>query len=177
MGLAQRRQPPPIRRGVHTPAAVLMAVVLAGCAKSDGLFKQAVAPPPPAQIEAGSTFTLKIPLIFGPGSDALYFQDSQLVSPTGIGPNLPYCNLTPGRGSPGRIDPRTFAVQSVEYDDAESGSTAPLQNVTRIHLAANPTQPYTLSCQWPPGAPSRSFLTTEEIEGAIGGQFSMALQR
>ena len=163
-----------LRRLAAVPSGLAL---LAGCA-SGGLFKQAVAPPPPSQIEAGSTFTLKVPLVFSPGSDALYFQDSQLVNATGMSRNLPYCKLMPGSASsPRRIEPGTFAVRSVYYDDSRSATTGQVVNVTRIELAAIATQPYTISCQFPQGAPAQSFLTSEEIEGAIGGQFSMALQR
>ncbi|MET0167840.1 MAG: hypothetical protein ABW318_22965 [Vicinamibacterales bacterium] len=157
-------------------SALMGTALLVGCA-GDGPFK----PPPspePLQIEAGSRFTLRVPLMFSAGTTALYFQDNQLVSPAGIARQLPYCKLTPASGAtPQVIEPVTFAVLSVDYDEKQIASTGQLANVTRIELAANPTQPYTLSCQWPPGAPSRSFLTSEEIQGAIGAHFSMALQR
>lgn len=158
-------------------AAWIGVVLLAGCASSDP-FRRAVAPPPPVQIEAGSTFTLRVPLTFSDSADALYFQDSQQVSASAIDRNLPYCALTPAQpASPRVITPRTFAVVSVDYDDKANPATGQVANVTRIALAANPTQPYTMRCQWPQGGPSQSFLTSEQIEGAIGGQFSMALQR
>ena len=161
----------------NTLTAVLAAVLLGGCA-SGGLFKQAVAPPAPTQIEVGSTFALKVPLTFSQGSDALYFQDSQLVSPGAITRDLPYCTLAPASpSSPRRLEPGTFAVRSVDYDDSRSAAAGQMVTATRIQLVANPTQPYTLSCQWPPGGPSQSFLTSEQIEGAIGAHFSMALQR
>jgi hypothetical protein len=165
-------------RGRKTLIPVLTAaVLLAGCA-GDGAFKQSVAPPAPTQIEAGSTFNLLVPLAFPEGSDALYFQDSQLVSPAGILRDLPYCKLTPASATaPRLIAPATFAARSVVYDDKRSTSTGQVVSVTRIALVANPTQPYTLNCQWPQGGPSRSFLTSEEIQGAIGAHFSMALQR
>ena len=163
-----------MRRVIAVPTGFAL---LAGCA-SGGLFKQAVAPPPPTQIEAGSTFTLKVPLLFPEGADVLYFQDSQLVSPAAMARDFPYCKLAPASASsPRRLEPGTFAVRSVEYDDDRSAPTGYMVTATRIALAANATQPYTMTCQWPPGAPSQSFLTSEEIEGAIGGQFSMALQR
>jgi hypothetical protein len=65
----------------------------------------------------------------------------------------------------------------VDYDDKEIGSTGNAMNTTRILLVANPTQAFTLSCRWPEGGPSREFLTSEEIQGAIGSHFAMALER
>ena len=159
-------------------AVPAVAMMLLGCAGDRDLFTRAVAPPPPAQVEAGSTLTLKVPLTFPPGSEALYFQDSQLVSVSGLARDLPYCTLAPASSSsPRRLEPGRFAVRSVEYDDSRGAASGQMINATRIALAANATQPYTLTCQWPPGAPSQSFLTSDEIEGAIGGQFAMALQR
>lgn len=158
-------------------AALMGVLLLSGCAGSDKLFTRAVAPPPPAQIEAGSTFILKVPLAFPPGDEALYFQDSQLVGVGELARDLPYCALSPASpSSPRRLEPRPLAVRSVVYDDRRS-ATGETADITRIALAANATQSYTMSCQWPPGAPSQSFLTSEEIEGAIGAHFAMALKR
>ena len=159
-------------------ATLLGVALLAGCAGGDKLFTRAVAPPPPAQVEAGSTFTLKVPLTIPQEADALYFQDSQVVDLGGLARDLPYCTLAPASpSSPRRLEPRTFAVRSVEYDDRRSAATGQTADVTRIALAANATQPYTMSCQWPPGAPSQSFLTSEEIIGAVAAYFTMNLQR
>lgn len=152
-------------------------LLLVGCAGGDKLFTRAVAPPPPAQVEAGSTFTLKVPLTIPQEGDALYFQDNRLVEVGALARDMPYCALAPASpASPRRLEPRTFAVRSVEYDD-RSGVSGQTSDVTRIALAANATQPYTMSCQWPPGAPAQSFLTSEEIIGAIAAYFTMNLQR
>lgn len=152
--------------------------LLAGCAGGDKLFTRAVAPPPPAQVEAGSTFTLKFPLTIPQESGALYFQDNAIVDLGGLSRNMPYCALSPaGPTSPRNLEPRAFTVRSVEYDDRRAAAPGQTSDVTRLTLAANPSQPYTMNCQWPPGAPSQSFLTSDEIEGAIGGQFATALQR
>jgi len=173
-GVAQPH--PGARSSLH--AALIGATLVAGCAGGDKLFTRAVAPPPPAQVEAGSTFTLKVPLTIPQDADAIYFQDSQVVDLGGLARNMPFCALSPASASSPRfLEPRTFAVRSVEYDDRRSTASGQTADVTRIALAANATQPYTMTCQWPPGGPSQSFLTSEEIEGAIGAQFSMALQR
>jgi hypothetical protein len=161
----------------HIRVALAAVTLLSACADGDKLFTRAVAPPPPAQIEAGSTFTLKVPLTIPQDGDALYFQDSQLVDLGELSRNMPYCALSPAStSSPRQLEPRTFAVRDVEYDDRRSAASGQA-DVTRIALAANAAQPYTMICQWPPGAPSQDFLTSEEIEGAIGAQFSMTLSR
>ena len=169
----------PGRNGRRRVVALCALLSLAGCAgDGDKLFTRAVAPPPPAQVEAGSTFTLKVPLTIPQDADAIYFQDSQVVDLGGLARDMPFCALSPASASSPRfLEPRTFAVRSVEYDDRRSTASGQTADVTRIALAANATQPYTMTCQWPPGGPSQSFLTSEEIEGAIGAQFSMALQR
>jgi hypothetical protein len=174
-------------RGVHFPAgkrrrllaALCAFLLLAGCAgEGDKLFKRAVAPPPPAQVEAGSTFTLTAPLTIPPDANTLYFQDNQIVELVSLARDMPYCALSPASpASPRRLEPRAFAVRSVEYDDRRSNVSGQTSDVTRIALAANATQPYTMNCQWPPGAPSQSFLTSEEIIGAIAAYFTMNLQR
>jgi hypothetical protein len=69
-------------------------------------------------------------------------------------------------------------VGKVSYDERESGDTSAMFSVTRIGLTAAPNQPgYTLNCGWPEASSSPSFLTTEQIYSAIGGEFTMQLQR
>jgi hypothetical protein len=160
-------------------AALPALLLLAGCAgEGDKLFKRAVAPPPPAQVEAGSVFTLTAPLTIPPDAEAIYFQDNQIVELVSLARDMPYCALSPASpDAPRRLEPRAFVVRSVEYDDRRSGVSGQTSDVTRIALAANATEPYTMNCQWPPGAPSQSFLTSEEIIGAIAAYFTMNLQR
>jgi hypothetical protein len=52
-------------------------------------------------------------------------------------------------------------------------------SVTRIALSSDATRAgYIMSCGWPPGAPARGFVSTEQIYNAIGGKyFSMNLLR
>ena len=157
---------------------VLMGVaLLAGCA-GDGVFKKKHPPPAePAEIETGSRFTLSAPLMFSPGATALYFQGNQLVSPDGMAQSYPYCKLVSNTADAIKtIEPATFVVQNVEYDDKEIGLSGSAVSVTRILLVSGPMQSYTLSCQWPDGG-GQGFLTSEEIQGAIGAYFTLALQR
>ncbi len=139
-------------------------------------------PPPPAQplqVDAGSRLTLGKPLVFPAGVTTLYLQDNQLVSRAQITQTLPICRLTRASGAESRtIEPTTFTVGSVYYDDREIGSAGQAINVAHLELAADPPQPtLTLSCLWPEGGPSRDFPTSAEIQGAIGAYFSIALVR
>lgn len=150
--------------------------LLAGCA-GDGVFKKKHASAEPAEIEPGSRFTLSAPLRSSAGGTALYFQDNQLVSPEGIAQSYPYCKLVSNTAASIKtIEPATFVVQNVEYDDNEIGRSGSAVSVTRLLLASSPTQSYLLSCQWPDGG-GQGFLTSEEIQGAIGAYFTLALQR
>lgn len=129
------------------------------------------------QVEAGSTLTLLVPLMFGQ-EGALFFQDAQLLSAAELSPTLPYCRMTPGSAAtPLTVQPGPFPVRSVDYDDRAGATGGQTPSVTRIQLAANPQQPYDLACQWPQGGPSTAFLTPQEIQGAIGAHFKMALQK
>lgn len=157
-------------------AALCAVALFTGC-QGGGPFNSKPAPAEPQQIEAGSTLTLQAPLAFGPDA-ALYFQGNQLVGAGELARDLPYCRLSPASAAVPRVlEPATFGVMRVNYDTREVGSSGQVIAVTRIAIASDAAQPYTLSCQWPEGGPSRSFLTTDEIVGAIGAHFSMTLQR
>jgi hypothetical protein len=134
--------------------------------------------PPPQQVETGSTFHLRSPLAFPAGSSELLFQNEQVVTAAQLSRDMPYCRLRPDGGAPRAIPPGHLTVGAVNYDEREIGSTSEMVNVTRVALSAGVTQSrYALSCGWPAGAPSRAFVTTEQIFNAIGGQFSMDLLR
>lgn len=135
-------------------------------------------PVPPQQVETGSMFTLSAPLSFPAGSSELLFQNGQVVPAGKLARDMPFCKLVPASGAPRAIAPGSFRVGSVNYDEREIGTTSGMVKVTRIALAPAPQAPgYALSCWWPEGAPAQCFLTTQQIYNAIGGQFSMQLQR
>ena len=193
-GAVTRAMPgiPATARSSSLAAALVAIALLIGC-ESTGPHEPPPTPPaappqalltPPAitpaeslQLATGSKLILRVPLTFPPGAAALHFQRNELVSLAGISRDLPYCRLAPASPAASRvIEPTTFTVGSVAYDDREIGSTGKTVDVTRIELVADPKQPrYNLSCQWPEGAPSRSFLTSAQIQGAIGAFFSGAL--
>ena len=136
-------------------------------------------PQPPQQVETGSRFALGTPLTFPAGSSELLFQNEQLVPAGKLSREMPFCKLVPESGARGTVPPGSFTVGSVNYDEREVGTTSGMTSVTRIALTADASrQGYTLSCGWPPGAPARGFVSTEQIYNAIGGKyFTMNLLR
>lgn len=155
-------------------AGTFAALMIAACQSTP----PALPPLPPQQIESGSTITLLAPLTFPTGRSELLFQGQKQVSAAALSKTLPYCKLVPLVGAPHSLTPGPMWVGKVIYDERESGDTSAMFSVTRIGLTPAPNQPgYTLSCGWPEASSSASFLTTEQIYSAIGGQFTMQLQR
>jgi hypothetical protein len=136
-------------------------------------------PEPPQQIISGSTFTLAAALAFPAGSSELVFQNEQLVPAARLARDQPYCKLVADPGAARTVPAGKLTVGSVNYDEREVGTTSGMTSVTRIALAGDPAKAgYTLNCGWPPGAPARGFLSTEQIYNAIGGKyFTMNLLR
>lgn len=135
-------------------------------------------PAPPQQVETGSRFHLRTPLTFPAGNPELLFQNLQVVNAGKLSKDMPFCSLKPAKGAGPVIQPGRYTVGAVSYDEKEIGTTSAMLSVTRIALGAEAwPSTYALSCGWPEGAPSRGFLTTQQIYNAIGGQFSMDLLR
>lgn len=153
-----------------TPRLALLGAfaLLLGCQHGG----ETVVPAPPQQVVTGSRFNLLKPLSFPAGSSELLFQNEQLVAAGKVARTRPYCRLTPRTGAPRTLQPATFTVGAVDYDEKESGSTLAMVGVIRIALAAGTSPPvYTMSCGWPEGAQSAGFVTAQQIYNAIGGQF------
>jgi hypothetical protein len=163
------------RRRIPAVALIGAVALLAACEHSPN----PPIPMPPQQVETGSRFALGTPLSFPAGSSELLFQNEQLVPAGKLARDMPYCKLVPESGATRTIPPGTLTVGSVNYDEREVGTTGGMTSVTRIGLSSDPARPgYTLSCGWPPGAPARGFVTTEQIYNAIGGKyFTMNLLR
>ena len=139
---------------------------------------QALPPAPPQQVETGSTFTLLSPLTFPASPSQLLFQYGSLVSASAISPSSPHCKLVPHAGAPHSLLPGPLTVGSVSYDERESGTGNAMFSITRITLSASPTQPgYTMSCGWSAPLASPNFVSTEQIDNAIRGQFTIQLLR
>ena len=163
-----------IGKAAAKTAGTFAAVIIAACQNSP----PPVPPQPPQQVESGSTITLLAPLTFPTGRSELLFQEQKQVSAAALSKTLPYCKLVSLVGAPHSLTPGPMRVGKVIYDERESGDTSAMFSVTRIGLTPALNQPgYTLSCGWPEARSSASFLTTEQIYSAIGGQFTMQLQR
>ncbi len=135
-------------------------------------------PPPPQQVETGSTFNLRSQLDFPAGSSELLFQNERLVFAANLSRDMHYCSLTPDSGAARTIPAGRLTVGEVIYETQETGGTNAMTAVTRISLASQAGRPgYMLRCGWPAGGPARGFMSAEQIFNAIGGQFSMDLLR
>ena len=152
--------------------ALLAAAILTGCKTAP----QAPPPIPPQQIETGSTFTLLSPLTFPASPAQLLFQGRRSVGASAISPGSPYCKLVPHAGAPYSLLPGPLKVGSVSYDERELGTSSAMFSITRITLSASPSQPgYTMTCGWSVALASPNFVSTEQIDNAIRGQFTMQL--
>jgi hypothetical protein len=155
-------------------ALVLGAAVLAGCqhkAPMDATL-------PPQQVESGSTLTLLTPLTFPSGRSELLFQGQRQVNAEALSKNLPYCKLASLNATGHSLVPGPMKVGNVSYDEREAGTGSAMFSITRISLLAGTQQPgYAMSCGWPTPTQAPAFLSTEQIYGAIGGQFTMQLLR
>jgi hypothetical protein len=156
-------------------AIMLAAAVLASC--------QHQAPPtlpplPPQQVESNSTFNLLTPLNFPSARSELLFQERQLIPLEKLTTAAPYCKLVASAGAPLSLAPGPMRVTNVSYDEREVGQSSSMYSLTRIGLSTGSPQPsYEMRCGWPRPSSNAKFLNTEQINSAIGGQFSMQLLR
>ncbi len=153
--------------------ASLAAAVLTACKTAP----QAPPPAPPRQVETGSTFTLLSSLTFPARPSQLLFQDGRLVAASAISPGSPHCRLVPHAGASLSLLPGALTVGSVSYDERESGTGSAMFSITRITLLASPSEPCTLNCGWSAALASPDFVSTQQIDNAIRGQFTMQLLR
>jgi hypothetical protein len=159
---------------IAAAGAGLLAVVLTACKTAP----PALPPAPPQQVETGSTITLLSPLTFPASQSQLFFQDGRMVGASAISPRSPYCKLVPHAGAPHSLLPGPLTVGGVSYDERESGTGSAMFSITRITLLTSPSQPgYTMSCGWSAARASPEFVSTEQIDNAIRGQFTMQLRR
>ena len=102
-----------------------------------------------------------------------------MVGAGAISPGAPHCKLVPHAGAPHSLLPGPLTVGSVSYDERESGTGSAMFSITRITLLVRPSQPgYTMSCGWSAALASPpNFVSTEQIDNAIRGQFTMQLLR
>jgi hypothetical protein len=160
-------------------AALALVLPLAGCKTPDYASAQEaqtpVAPVAPDDILTGSRLTLRVPLTLPVNGAPLLFQSNAVLTRPQLARNAPYCRFaSAGPGAPRAVMPTTFTVRQIEYDEREVGNTSSEGSVTRYMLASNPKEPgYILSCQWPAGAPSLAFVTTDEVQATVGAFFML----
>jgi hypothetical protein len=138
-----------------------------------------VAPVAPADILTGSRLTLRVPLTLPANGQPLLFQGNAIVTRSKLARSAPYCRFIAAEpGAPRAVKPVTFTVRQIEYDEREVGNTSAEGSVTRYMLASNPKEAgYVLSCQWPAGAPSLDFTTTDEVQATVSAFFMLDAAR
>ena len=166
-----------MRSVVAKPAGLMLfsAVWLAACQHQPS---PTLPPLPPQQIETGSTLNLLAPLTFPAGRSELLFQAQKQVAAEALSPTLPYCKLVSPLAGAHSVTAGPMTVTGVNYDEREAGQSSAMFSMTRISLSAgSQSSGYEMRCGWPRPSSNPAFLTTEQIYGAIGGQFSMQLRR
>lgn len=161
-------------RAASTGATLFTAAWLAACQHP----APTLPPLPPQQIESGSTLNLLTPLTFPGGQSELLFQGQKQVTSEALSPAMPYCKLMSPLTGAHSLTPGPMKVTSVTYDERESGLGSAMFSITRISLTAGTPQPvYEMRCGWLRASAGPTFLTSEQIYSAIGGQFTMQLLR
>ena len=158
-----------------TRAAVLMLtlIALAACQHK----RQHYEPVPiPQAISQGSSLVLLKPFTVPSGTNAVYFQDGQLIDEDAIRADAPYCRLE--LSGPARteftIQPQNFLVKNVTYDDLGRGSAGEQVSITHLTLeAAKESGTERMICLWAGISTQADFVTPEEIAGALSGYFSI----
>jgi hypothetical protein len=162
-----------IGRSIGQAAILLGVVVLSACQprpRPDPLADV------PQDVPTGSTFTLNQSIVIPAGTPAVYFQDAQLVAQPGLRPHYAYCRFgTDDPASVAReIKPQPFVVGSVSYEEQASGPVGEAVSLTRMNLqTSQKVQGYSMICGLPGPAESARFVTVSQINGAVGGYFTL----
>jgi len=130
----------------------------------------------PQDVPTGSTFTLNRSVVIPAGSPAVYFQDAQLVDQPALRPHYAFCRF--GTDDPANtareIKPQPFTVGAVDYEEQASGPTGEAVSLTRMNLlTSQKVQGYNMTCGLPGAAESARFVTVSQINGAVGGYFTL----
>jgi len=163
--------------GAVAPLAVILT--LAACDTTNYAAKQEAqtptAPDTPTQIVVGSRLTLRVALELPASGAPLFFQGNAIATQSELARNAPYCRLAGATASaPRALQPTTFTVRDIDYDDRSSAAGPKAVSVTHYMLASDPKRPwYVLSCQWPEGAPTLAFVTTDEVQATISAFFAL----
>jgi hypothetical protein len=157
-------------------ALLLVGVLeLAACQSGDTTIIFAD-PHPPQDVPSGSTLTLNQTIVIPPASAAVHFQDTQLIAIAAIRPNYAYCKfeLNDPTNTARNVEPQSFTVASVDYDERSVGSVGETVSSTRMNLQSwQQTTAYRMTCMLPAAVASGRFVTVSEINGALGSFFTL----
>lgn len=131
---------------------------------------------PPQDVSSGSTLILNRAIVIPAGSAIVHFQDSQVVAPAAIRPNYAYCKfgLDDPTSTARTVEAQSFTVGSVDYDERSAGSVGDTVSATRMNLkTGQQATAYHLTCMLPTAADSARFVTVSQINGAVGGFFTL----
>lgn len=131
---------------------------------------------PPQDVSSGSTLILNKTIVIPAGSAGVHFQDTQLVAPAAIRPNYAYCKfeLNDPTSTARNVEPQSFTVASVDYDERSVGSVGDVVSATRMNLqSGGQTTAYRMTCMLPASVDPARFVTVSEINGALGSYFTL----
>ena len=131
---------------------------------------------PPQAVPSGSTLTLNETIVIPAGSAAVHFQDTQLVAPAAISPDYAYCKfeLNDPVSTTRNVEPQSFTVASVDYNERSAGSVGEVVSSTRMNLQSGQQMTaYRMTCMLPAAVASARFVTVSEINGALGSFFTL----
>ena len=151
---------------------LLSIVAIAGCQGTPPK------PPPPDEVTAGSTLTVKTPFTIPAGQSGVYFQDNQLQKRADLDTGFPYCHFALGKATPNAltVGPQSFMVKNIEFDEDADSAKGGYSSITRLNLMyGNLSSAPTIRCRLPGGADSRRFVTPAEIVGAMGAYFDLKI--
>jgi len=155
-------------------ALLLMGILELAACQSRGT--KSILIDPPQDVSSGSTLTLNKTIVIPAGSTAVHFQDTQLVALAAIRPDYAYCKFefNDPTSTARNVEPQSFTVTSVDYDERSVGSVGDDVSSTRMNLQSErQAAAYRMTCMLPATVASARFVTVSEINGALGGFFTL----
>ena len=162
-----------IGRSIGQAVILLGVVALAACQPRPRPDPLADAP---QDVPTGSTFTLNQTIVIPAGASAVYFQDAQLIEQSGLRPHYAFCRFGTDdpAGTAREIKPQPFTVGGVDYEEQALGFVGEAISLTRMNLlTSQKVQGYNMTCGLPGPAESARFVTVSQINGAVGGYFTL----
>jgi hypothetical protein len=127
-------------------------------------------------ISQGDTLVLLKPVEVPSGSNAVYFQQGQVVEENAIDMDAPYCRLelAGAVGTMRTIQPQRFGIKNDMYNDQAAGPTG--GQVPLVYLSFNAKQDSEvkgMACGWPGESANPNFVSAEQIGTTLTGYFSI----